>query len=88
MVQRSPTMVVNVEPAQLYDKSYLGDGPPIEVRDILNSGVPLPVMKTAHRLITDEVKQLDAPLLTRIYSRYIALQIAAIEAGELPKQAD
>ena len=29
MVQRSPTMVVNVEPAQLDDKTYLGDGPPI-----------------------------------------------------------
>jgi cation diffusion facilitator CzcD-associated flavoprotein CzcO len=66
MVQRSPTMVVNVEPAQLYDKSYLGEGPPIEVRDILNSGVPLPVMKVAHRLITDEVKELDAPLLARL----------------------
>ena len=37
MVQRSPTLVVNVEPsAQLYDRIYLGDGPPIEVRDILN----------------------------------------------------
>ncbi|MCP1847096.1 MULTISPECIES: NAD(P)-binding domain-containing protein [unclassified Bradyrhizobium] len=66
MVQRSPTMVVNVEPAQLYDKTYLGDGPPIEVRDILNSGVPLPVMKIAHRIITDEVKRLDAPLLSRL----------------------
>ena len=61
MVQRSPTMVVNVEPAQLYDKTYLGDGPPIAVRDILNSGVPLPVMKVAHKLMTDEVKRLDAP---------------------------
>ncbi|WP_407167404.1 NAD(P)-binding domain-containing protein [Bradyrhizobium sp. ORS 111] len=66
MVQRSPTMVVNVEPAQLYDRTYLGDGPPIEVRDILNSGVPLPVMKIAHKLITDEVKRLDAPLLSRL----------------------
>nr|WP_298378349.1 NAD(P)/FAD-dependent oxidoreductase [uncultured Bradyrhizobium sp.] len=66
MIQRSPTMVVNVEPAQLYDKTYLGDGPPIEVRDILNSGVPLPVMKTAHKIITDEVKRLDAPLLSRL----------------------
>ncbi|HEX7925521.1 MAG TPA: NAD(P)/FAD-dependent oxidoreductase [Bradyrhizobium sp.] len=66
MVQRSPTMVVNVEPAQLYDKTYLGDGPTIEVRDILNSGVPLPVMKIAHRIITDEVKRLDAPLLARL----------------------
>jgi cation diffusion facilitator CzcD-associated flavoprotein CzcO len=66
MVQRSPTMVVNVEPAQLYDKTYLGDGPPIAVRDILNSGVPLPVMKAAHKIITDEVKQIDAPLLSRL----------------------
>src|SRR5258708_17507766 len=66
MVQRSPTMVVNVEPAQLYDKTYLGDGPPIAVRDILNSGVPLPVMKLAHKIITDEVKRIDAPLLSRL----------------------
>lgn len=66
MVQRSPTMVVNVEPAQLYDKTYLGDGPPIEVRDLLNSGVPFPVMRIAHRSITDEVKRLDAPLLARL----------------------
>jgi putative flavoprotein involved in K+ transport len=66
MVQRSPTMVVNVEPAQLYDRTYLGDGPPIAVRDILNSGVPLPVMKLAHKIITDEVKKLDAPLLSRL----------------------
>lgn len=66
MVQRSPTMVVNVEPAQLYDRTYLGDGPPIAIRDILNSGVPLPVMKLAHRIITDEVKRLDAPLLSRL----------------------
>ncbi len=66
MVQRSPTMIVNVEPAQLYDRTYLGDGPPIEIRDVLNSGVPLAVMKAAHKLITDEVKRLDAPLLTRL----------------------
>ncbi len=57
MVQRSPTMVVNVEPAQLYDRAYLGEGPPIAIRDILNSGVPLPVMKVAHRLMTDEVEK-------------------------------
>ena len=66
MVQRSPTMVVNVEPAQLYDRTYLGDGPPIGVRDIVNSGVPLPVMKMAHKIVTDEVKALDAPLHARL----------------------
>jgi cation diffusion facilitator CzcD-associated flavoprotein CzcO len=66
MVQRSPTMIVNVEPAQLYDKTYLGEGPAIETRDVLNSGVPLAVTKVAHKLITDEVKRLDAPLPARL----------------------
>lgn len=67
MVQRSPTMVINVDPsAQLYDKTYLGEGPHIDVRDLLNSGVPLEVMKVSHKLITDEVRKLDAPLLDRL----------------------
>ena len=66
MVQRSPTMIVNVEPAQLYDNAYLGEGPAIETRDVLNSGVPLAVTKAAHKLITDQVKRLDAPLLARL----------------------
>src|ERR1700730_3007147 len=67
MVQRSPTMVVNVDPsAQLYDQSYLGEGPPIDIRDILNSDIPLPVITASHKLITNEVKKLDADLLQRL----------------------
>lgn len=67
MVQRSPTLVVNVDPsAQLYDKIYLGEGPHLDVRDLLNSSVPLEVTKAAHRLITNEVRRLDAPLLERL----------------------
>lgn len=67
MVQRSPTLVVNVDPsAQLYDKTYLGDGPPVEIRDLLNASVPLEVVKASHKLITQEVRELDAPLLTRL----------------------
>ena len=81
MVQRSPTMVVNVEPAQLYDRTYLGDGPPIASRDILNSGVPLPVMKAAHKLVTDEVKRLDAPLLTRLEAAGFRLEFGEDGTG-------
>jgi cation diffusion facilitator CzcD-associated flavoprotein CzcO len=67
MVQRSPTLVVNVDPsAQLYDKTYLGDGPPVDVRDLLNASVPLEVVKAAHKIITKEVRELDAPLLSRL----------------------
>jgi cation diffusion facilitator CzcD-associated flavoprotein CzcO len=67
MVQRSPTLVVNVDPsAQLYDKTYLGEGPDVDVRDLLNASVPLEVIKASHKLITEEVRALDAPLLARL----------------------
>jgi len=60
-------MVVNVDPsAQLYDQSYLGEGPPVDIRDVLNSGTPLAVIKASHKLITNEVKKLDAALLQRL----------------------
>ncbi|MFH1339691.1 MAG: NAD(P)/FAD-dependent oxidoreductase [Pseudomonadota bacterium] len=67
MVQRSPTLVVNVDPsAQLYDQTYLGDGPPVDVRDLLNASVPLQVVKASHKIITKEVRELDGPLLSRL----------------------
>ncbi len=64
MVQRSPSMVVNIEPsAQLYDGVYLGPGPSMEDRDLINLSVPLPLLKKAHKLVTEQVKKIDAPLL-------------------------
>lgn len=82
MVQRSPTLVVNVDPsAQLYDKTYLGDGPPVEVRDLLNASVPLEVVKASHRLITREVRELDAPLLSRLEQAGFQLEFGEDDTG-------
>ncbi|MGB7302557.1 MAG: NAD(P)/FAD-dependent oxidoreductase [Burkholderiaceae bacterium] len=67
MVQRSPTMIVNLEPsAQLYDQIYYNDGPPLEDRDLINASVPLPIVKKAHKILTEQVRQLDAPLLAQL----------------------
>jgi len=64
MVQRSPTLVVNVEPsAQVYDGVYLGEGPALEDRDLINASMPLPLTKVAHRILTDRAKEYDRPLL-------------------------
>ena len=64
MVQRSPTLVTNVEPAaQLYDGIYYGSGPSLADRDLLNTSFPLPVMKQAHKLLTVQSRALDAALL-------------------------
>jgi len=63
MVQRSPTLIVNVEPsAQLYDGVYYGRGPSLEDRDLINTSFPVPVMKRAHKLLTDKARDYDAPL--------------------------
>ncbi len=64
MVQRSPTLVLNVEPsAQLYDGVYLGDGPSLEDRDLINTSIPLKVMLANHKRLTDQAKALDATTL-------------------------
>jgi len=64
MVQRSPTLVVNVEPsAQIYDGVYLGEGPSLEDRDLINASMPLPLTRIAHRILTERAKEYDRPLL-------------------------
>ena len=64
MVQRSPTLVTNVEPAaQLYDGIYYGHGPSLADRDLVNTSVPLPVMKQAHKLLTAKSRELDREML-------------------------
>jgi cation diffusion facilitator CzcD-associated flavoprotein CzcO len=82
MVQRSPTLVVNIDPsAQLYDKIYLGEGPPLGVRDLLNASVPLQVTKAAHKLITREVRELDAALLSRLEKVGFRLEFGEDDTG-------
>ena len=64
MVQRSPTLVLNVEPsAQLFDGVYLGDGPSLEDRDLINTSIPLKIMLANHKRLTDQAKALDATTL-------------------------
>jgi putative flavoprotein involved in K+ transport len=64
MIQRSPTVVVQVEPsAQLYDGLFLGEGPSLEDRDLILSSIPKAVMLESHRQLTRQAEALDAPLL-------------------------
>ena len=64
MVQRNPTMVIEIEPsAQLYDGVFLGDGPSIEDRDLINTSMPLPITLQGHRALTAQAREHDRPLL-------------------------
>ncbi len=67
MIQRSPTLIVNLEPsAQLYDQVYYDDGPPLAARDLMNSSFPLALVKRIQKKITDKTRELDAPLHARL----------------------
>jgi len=64
MLQRSSTLVVNVEPsAQLYDGLYLGDGPSLEDRDLINTSMSMKLMLATHKRLTDQAKIHDRPIL-------------------------
>lgn len=64
MVQRSPTIIINVEPsAQLYDGVYVGEGPSMDDRDLINASMALPLLKRSYKEVTDKVRDLDKPLL-------------------------
>ncbi len=82
MVQRSPTLITNIEPsAQLYDEVFYGPGPSIEDRDIINLSFPLPVMRQSHKLITARTKELDREMLEGLAAVGFRLEFGEDDTG-------
>ena len=62
LVQRSPTLITNIEPsAQLAYEAY-NEGT-LDDNDLIATSMPLSVAKKSHQAITDRSKQLDKDLL-------------------------
>jgi cation diffusion facilitator CzcD-associated flavoprotein CzcO len=62
LVQRSPTLITNIEPsAQLAYAAY-NEGT-LEDNDLIATSMPLPLAKKSHQSITDLSKELDKDLL-------------------------
>ena len=57
MVQRSSTMVVNVEPSAQLPYALYDEGPPLEDCDLITTSVPLPLAKKSHIILTEQAKQ-------------------------------
>ena len=63
MVQRSPTLVVNVEPiAQLPFELY-SEGPSLEDCDFITLSMPTPLVRQAHTRFVEQSKDVDKDLL-------------------------
>jgi cation diffusion facilitator CzcD-associated flavoprotein CzcO len=63
LVQRSPTLVVNIEPSAQLPYALYGEGPSLEDCDLITTSIPLSLAKQSHILFTERAKELDRELL-------------------------
>ena len=66
LVQRSPTLIVNIEPSAQLPYALYDEGPPLEDCDLITMSVPLALAWKTHQIHTARAKQLDQPLLERL----------------------
>jgi cation diffusion facilitator CzcD-associated flavoprotein CzcO len=63
LIQRSPTMIVNVEPSAQLPYALYDEGPPLEDCDLITTSMPLSLARKSHIAITEQAKALDRELL-------------------------
>jgi putative flavoprotein involved in K+ transport len=69
LVQRSSTMVVNVEPSAQLPYALYDEGPSLEDCDLITTSVPLPLARKSHQMLTEQAKTLDQDLLDGLARR-------------------
>jgi putative flavoprotein involved in K+ transport len=63
LVQRSSTLIVNVEPSAQLPYALYDEGPSLEDCDLITASIPLAIAKLSHMLLTQQAKDLDKDLL-------------------------
>ncbi|WP_315830952.1 NAD(P)/FAD-dependent oxidoreductase [Bradyrhizobium prioriisuperbiae] len=66
LVQRSPTLIVNIEPSAQLAYALYDEGPPTDDCDLIATAMPLQLARKSHALFTERGRQLDKPLLDRL----------------------
>jgi len=81
LVQRSSTLIVNIEPSAQLAYALYDEGPPLEDCDLITVSVPLALLKRAHQLQTARAKELDRPLLDALARIGFKLDFGEDETG-------
>ncbi len=63
LVQRSPTLIVNIEPSAQLPYALYGEGTPLEDCDLITSSVPMQLLRKTHRELTGQARKLDRKLI-------------------------
>ena len=63
LVQRSPTLIVNIEPSAQLPYTLYNEGTPLEDCDLITSSMPMQLLRKTHRMLTEQGRQLDRKLI-------------------------
>jgi cation diffusion facilitator CzcD-associated flavoprotein CzcO len=69
LVQRSPTLIVNIEPSAQLAYTLYDEGPALDDCDLLAASMPTSLVRKSHQALTEQGRKLDKPLLDRLEQR-------------------
>jgi putative flavoprotein involved in K+ transport len=69
LVQRSPTLIVNIEPSAQLAYTLYDEGPPLDDCDLLAASMPTSLVRKSHQALTEQGRKLDKALLDRLEQR-------------------
>jgi putative flavoprotein involved in K+ transport len=81
LVQRSSTMIVNVEPSAQLQYALYDEGPSLEDCDLITTSMPLPLVRKSHVALTETARNMDKELLTGLERRGFKLDFGEDGSG-------
>ena len=69
LVQRSSTLIVNIEPSAQLPYALYDEGPPLEDCDLITTSIPFALGRRSHVAMTAKAKELDRELLEALERR-------------------
>jgi cation diffusion facilitator CzcD-associated flavoprotein CzcO len=81
LVQRSPTLIVNIEPSAQLAYTLYDEGPPLDDCDLIAASMPTSLVRRSHQALTEQGRKLDKPLLDRLEQRGFKLDWGEDDTG-------
>src|SRR5215471_4216490 len=81
LVQRSSTMIVNVEPSAQLQYALYDEGPSLEDCDLITTSMPLSLVRKSHIALTETARNMDKELLDGLERRGFKLDFGEDGAG-------
>lgn len=81
LVQRSSTMIVNVEPSAQLQYALYDEGLPLEDCDLITTSMPLSLVRESHKALTETARKIDEELLEGLERRGFKLDFGEDGTG-------